>query len=103
MVAAKSVRPYFEDEHGEPDTLPAQFVDPDTNYCQPYPHWKASLTKQVAWVPTYILRFRSTVPKDRSELSSVLHGLSDEQIVVLLHDCQSQAPKVVEGKVERVD
>lgn len=86
MAGAKTVRPYFEDEHGEPDTLPAQFVDPVTKYCQPYPHWKAPLTKQVVWIPTYILRFRSMIPKDRGELSAKLHSLSDEQIVTLLHD-----------------
>jgi hypothetical protein len=86
ITAAKSIRPYFEDEHGEPDTLPGQFIDPDTNYCQPYPHWKASLIKQLAWIPTYILRFRSTIPNDRSDLSNMLRGLSDEQIVILLHD-----------------
>lgn len=86
IAAAKFIRPYFEDEHGEPDTLPVQFVDPDTNYCRPYPHWKASLVKQVAWVPSYVLRFRSTIPNNRSELSTLLHSLSDEQIVILLHD-----------------
>ncbi|KAF8603709.1 hypothetical protein BDV93DRAFT_508345 [Ceratobasidium sp. AG-I] len=86
ISAAKEIHPYFEDEHGEPDTLPVQFVDPETKYCQPYPHWKASLAKQTAWIPTYILRFRSTVPNDRSDLSTMLRGLSDEQIVVLLSD-----------------
>lgn len=86
IAAAREVRPYFEDEYGEPDTLPAQFIDPDTGYCRPYPHWKAALTKQAAWVPTFILRFRSTIPNDRSELSNVLRGLSDEAITILLHD-----------------
>ncbi|KAF8594224.1 hypothetical protein BDV93DRAFT_515951 [Ceratobasidium sp. AG-I] len=86
ITAAREVRPYFEDEYGEPDTLPAQFVDPDSGYCQPYPHWKAPLTKQAAWVPTFILRFKSTIPNGQSELSNVLQGLSDELITTLLHD-----------------
>jgi hypothetical protein len=86
IAAAREVRPYFEDEYGDPDTLPSQFVNPDTGYCQPYPHWRAPLTKQVAWVPTYILRFKTTIPNDQSELSKVLRSLSDEAIVILLHD-----------------
>ncbi|KAF8604848.1 hypothetical protein BDV93DRAFT_555276 [Ceratobasidium sp. AG-I] len=86
IAAASDIRPYFEDSYGEPDTLPSQFVDPDTNYCRPYPHWKTSLAKQPAWVPTYILRFRSTIPNDQSKLSTMLRGLSDEQILVLLND-----------------
>ncbi|KAG8743115.1 hypothetical protein FRC11_014007 [Ceratobasidium sp. 423] len=85
IVAAKDVRPYFEDEHGEPDTLPAQFMDPD-GYCQPFPHWRVPLTKQVAWVLTYIERFRLTIPNDDSELSNKLRSLTDEQIIVLLND-----------------
>jgi hypothetical protein len=86
MVAAKSVRPYFEDKHGEPDTLPTQFVNPETGYCQPFPHWRVPLTKQVAWIPTYITRFRSTIPYDDSDLSIQLRALTDKQIIVLLHD-----------------
>lgn len=86
IAIASEIRPYFEDDYGDPDTLPAQFVDPETNYCRPYPHWKASLVKQVAWIPTYILRFRSTVPTDQSELSTMLRGLTDEQILILLND-----------------
>jgi hypothetical protein len=86
ITAASEIRPYFEDEYGEPDTLPAQFVDPDTKYCRPYPHWKASLVKQAAWIPTYILRFRSTIPSDQSELSIMLRGLTDQQILILLND-----------------
>ncbi|KAG8750948.1 hypothetical protein FRC12_012684 [Ceratobasidium sp. 428] len=86
ISAAKEIKPYFEDEYGDPDTLPAQFVDPDTNYCMPYPHWKAPLTKQVAWIPTFIQRFRATIPNDSSELSTILRDLSDEQIVILLND-----------------
>ncbi|KAB5587918.1 hypothetical protein CTheo_8639 [Ceratobasidium theobromae] len=84
--AAKEIGPHFEDQYGEPDTLPEQFTDPDTKYCQPRPHWKAPLTKQVAWVPTFLLRFRSTIPNDQSELSNRLRSLSDEQIVILLVD-----------------
>ncbi|KAG9085356.1 hypothetical protein FS749_004476 [Ceratobasidium sp. UAMH 11750] len=84
--AAREIRPFFEDEYGEPDTLPVQFLDADTGYCRPFPHWKAPLTKQVAWIPTFILRFKSTIPNDRSELSNVLWNLSDEQIIILLND-----------------
>jgi hypothetical protein len=69
MVVAKSVQPYFEDEHGQPDTLLAQFVDPDTGYCQPSPHWKLTLSKQLAWVPTYLQCFRSMIPNDNSDRS----------------------------------
>lgn len=86
IAVASEIRPYFEDDYGEPDTLPAQFVDPDTKYCRPYPHWKSSLAKQVAWIPTYILRFKSTVPNDQSELSVMLRSLTDEQILILLND-----------------
>jgi hypothetical protein len=86
ITAAHEVRPYFEDDYGNPDTLPAQFVDPNTGYCPPFLHWRAALTKQVAWVPTYILRFKSTIPNNQSELSKVLHSLSDKVIVTLLHD-----------------
>ncbi|QRV96984.1 hypothetical protein RhiJN_25003 [Ceratobasidium sp. AG-Ba] len=86
ITSAKGVRPHFEDDFGEPDTLPAKFLDPETNYCQPFPHWSASLTKQTAWVPTYLLWFRSTIPNNESELSNMLRALSDEQILILLHD-----------------
>jgi hypothetical protein len=86
IAAAREIRPPFEDEYGEPDTLPAQFVDPDSGYCRPYPHWKSGLTRQVIWVPTFILRFKATIPNDQSELSITLRGLSDEQIVILLND-----------------
>ncbi|KAG8709885.1 hypothetical protein FRC11_005135 [Ceratobasidium sp. 423] len=86
ITAARLIRPYFEDEHGEPDTLPAFALDPTTGYCQPYPHWKAPFTKQVPWIPTYIKRFRATIPKDNSDLSQILRDLTDEQIVILLHD-----------------
>jgi hypothetical protein len=86
MTAAKCVQPYFEDEHGQPDTLPDQFVDPDTGYCQPFPHWKLTLSKQVAWVPTYLQHFQSTIPNDNSNRSLKLWNLSDEQIIILLSD-----------------
>ncbi|KAF8603014.1 hypothetical protein BDV93DRAFT_508771 [Ceratobasidium sp. AG-I] len=86
ITTASEIRPFFEDEYGDPDTLPTQFVDPDTKYCRPYPHWKAPLVKQAAWVPTYILRFRSTVPNDQSELSNMLRNLTDEQVLILLND-----------------
>lgn len=86
ITVASEIRPYFEDEYGEPDTLPAQFADPETKYCRPYPHWKSSLAKQIAWVPTYILRFKSTISHDSTELSAMLRNLTDEQILILLND-----------------
>ncbi|KAG8684462.1 hypothetical protein FRC11_012067 [Ceratobasidium sp. 423] len=86
ISASRFIHPYFEDEHGEPDTLPVFALDPDTGYCQPYPHWKASLSRQVAWVPTYIKRFRATIPNDNSDVSQILRDFTDEQIVILLHD-----------------
>lgn len=103
ISAAKAIQPYFEDEHNEPDTLPTQFIDPETKYCQPYPHWKASLTKQVAWIPTYILRFRSTIPNNRSELSTLLKSLSDEQIVVLLNDGPFKTAQTVWRDMKKTD
>jgi hypothetical protein len=33
IMAESEIRPYFEDTYGEADTLPAQFIDPDTKYC----------------------------------------------------------------------
>ncbi|QRV82089.1 hypothetical protein RhiJN_10104 [Ceratobasidium sp. AG-Ba] len=84
--AAKSIPPHYKDEYGEPDTLPLLFTDPETGYCTPKVHWKAVLTKQLAWVPTYLLWFRSTIPNDKSEVSTVLRSLTDEQIIILLHD-----------------
>ena len=83
---AKDIGPHFEDEHGEPDTLPVQFRDPVTGYCQPYPHLGKPLTKQTAWVPTYVLRFRKTIPSDNGDVSKALHAMSDLEIVTLLHD-----------------
>jgi hypothetical protein len=86
ISSVKEIRPYFEDKYGEPDTLPAQFTDPLTGYCQPYPHWKLPLPKQPVWVPTFVLHFQSTIPNDQSETSTRLRGLTDELIVILLHD-----------------
>ncbi|KAG9092551.1 hypothetical protein FS749_015622 [Ceratobasidium sp. UAMH 11750] len=103
ITAAKAIQPYFEDDFGDPDTLPAQFMDPDTKYCQPYPHWKAPLTKQTAWIPTYILRFRSTIPSDRSELSTLLKSLSEEQIVILLNDGPFKTAQTVWRDMKKSD
>lgn len=78
--------PHFVDEHGNPDTLPAHAYDPITDYCQPYPHLTAALTRQTAWIPTYILRFIKTIPNNQSEVSRELLQLSEYDIVVLLYD-----------------
>ncbi|KAF8670827.1 hypothetical protein RHS04_08537, partial [Rhizoctonia solani] len=85
--AAKNAWPYFEDKHGKPNTLPVEFRDPVTGYCQPFPHWKALLIKQIIWVPMYIQRFKATIPNNSSELSKKLQALTNEQIVALLVDC----------------
>ncbi|KAF8594940.1 hypothetical protein BDV93DRAFT_564924 [Ceratobasidium sp. AG-I] len=85
IAAAKDVGPYFEDANKQPDTLPAQFRD-KTGYCQPYPHLRAPLTKQMIWVPTFMLRFKKTISVGDSEVSKALRDMSDYQIVVLLHD-----------------
>ncbi|QRV77038.1 hypothetical protein RhiJN_05053 [Ceratobasidium sp. AG-Ba] len=86
ITSSKGIGPHFEDEYGEPDTLPAMFVDPETNYCRPYPHWTQPMDKQTAWLGTYLLRFRSTIPNDQSSLSNSLRNMSDERILTLLHD-----------------
>lgn len=83
IVAAKGIHPYLEDKHGKPDMLLAQFVDPETHYCQPYLHWKALLAKQMVLILTYLLRFCSMIPNDCSDLSTMLRNLLDEQVVTL--------------------
>ncbi|KAG8686953.1 hypothetical protein FRC08_012247 [Ceratobasidium sp. 394] len=103
ISAAKSIRPYFEDDLGEPDTLPTQFVDPATKYCQPYPHWKAPLTKQVSWIPTFLLRFRSTIPNDQSDRSVLLRSLLDEQIIILLHDGPFKSAQTAWREMKKTD
>ncbi|QRV91933.1 hypothetical protein RhiJN_19951 [Ceratobasidium sp. AG-Ba] len=85
ISAARDIKPYFEDAYGNPDTLPAQFIDPNTGYCQPFPYWKGSLIKQVAWIPTFIQCFRTILPLEQPELAKQLSSLSDEAIVILLH------------------
>ncbi|CCO33671.1 hypothetical protein BN14_07756 [Rhizoctonia solani AG-1 IB] len=86
VESSSEIRVYFEHKNGEPDTLPVFFANPLTGYRRPHPHWKKSLTSQLEWIATYIERFRAMIPNNNSELSSLLRGLSDEQIVILLHD-----------------
>ncbi|KAG8766625.1 hypothetical protein FRC12_006749 [Ceratobasidium sp. 428] len=86
ITAAKEIPPHYEDEYGEPDTLPKQFIDPDTGYCRPCPHWEAAPVKQIAWIPTYLERFFATIPNDGSELATTLRSLTVEQVVILLID-----------------
>ncbi|KAF8604449.1 hypothetical protein BDV93DRAFT_507761 [Ceratobasidium sp. AG-I] len=85
-TAAKEIGSHFTDKNNKPDTLPVQFVDPVTGYCQPYPHWRAALNKQLSWIPTYILCFRKTISADNTEGSQILCCLTNKQIVMLLHD-----------------
>ncbi|CAE6438793.1 unnamed protein product [Rhizoctonia solani] len=84
--SSSEIRVYFEHKNGEPDTLPVFFANPLTGYRRPHPHWKKSLASQMEWIATYIERFRAMIPNNNSELSSLLRGLSDEQIVIMLHD-----------------
>ncbi|KAF8607835.1 hypothetical protein BDV93DRAFT_552656 [Ceratobasidium sp. AG-I] len=97
----KDVGPFFLDEHNRFDTLPAQFTDPKTMYCQPFPHPKAPLTQQTEWVPTYVLRFKKTTPADNSEASKALRELSDQQIVTLLYDGPFKTFQNYWGQTER--
>jgi hypothetical protein len=83
---AKDIPPPFHDKNGAPDVFPALFTNPETGYCQPYPDWTSKLTKQAEWVPTYLARFKNTIPNNGSALSAVLRGLSDEQIIAYMHD-----------------
>ncbi|KAG9120485.1 hypothetical protein FRC07_004010 [Ceratobasidium sp. 392] len=86
IQAAQHVWAFFEDAYSQPDTLPVQFRDPNTGFIQPYPHWLAPLTRQVAWIPTYISRFKAMIPNDQTALSKTLRDLSDKQIIILLYD-----------------
>ncbi|QRV93058.1 hypothetical protein RhiJN_21076 [Ceratobasidium sp. AG-Ba] len=84
--SAKEIRPYFEDQFGKPDTLPSQFADPKTGYIDPCPYWPGTLAAQLEWIPTFLFRVRATIPSDQSDLSATLRKLSDEQILIYLHD-----------------
>ncbi|KAB5589018.1 hypothetical protein CTheo_7543 [Ceratobasidium theobromae] len=66
IKSAKDIGPPYEDEYGNPDTLPARFTDPVTKYCQPCPHW-------------------TTIPNGDSEISTILRGLTDENLASLLY------------------
>ncbi|KAG8707040.1 hypothetical protein FRC09_002066 [Ceratobasidium sp. 395] len=103
ISAAREIRPFFEDDYGEPDTLPADFVDPDTLYCRPYPHWKLPLTKQVRWIPTFIVRFQTTIPKDDSDTSKLLQSLTVKQIVTLLNDGPFKSAQAAWRSLEKTD
>ncbi|KDN34884.1 hypothetical protein RSAG8_12071, partial [Rhizoctonia solani AG-8 WAC10335] len=81
----KDVRVHFEDQYGEPDTLPEHFVNPETKYCQPCPHNIAGLARQIDWIPSWLQRCKGTIPNDQSELSLVLRSLTDEEWVCFLH------------------
>ncbi|KAG9084884.1 hypothetical protein FRC06_003848, partial [Ceratobasidium sp. 370] len=84
ISAAKEIRPFYEDEHGNPDVFPEQFIDPVTKYCKPFPHWTKVFQRQGLWVPTYIDHFVSLIPKDGGELAVCLKSFSEEDIVALL-------------------
>ncbi|QRV79854.1 hypothetical protein RhiJN_07869 [Ceratobasidium sp. AG-Ba] len=86
IKAIKDIRAPFDNKHRRPDMLPAEFIDPATGSGTPYPDWRAALTSNMAWIPTYILLFRTTVPNDGSEVLTELQSLSDEHIVTYLHN-----------------
>ncbi|QRV78266.1 hypothetical protein RhiJN_06281 [Ceratobasidium sp. AG-Ba] len=86
ITSSRAIKPYFENEFGEPDTLPAQFTDPVTGECPVFPHWKVSLSKQVAWIPAFICRFRLSIPNNGSPSSKMLQAITDKGIVTLLND-----------------
>ncbi|QRV79048.1 hypothetical protein RhiJN_07063 [Ceratobasidium sp. AG-Ba] len=69
VSSSKQIRAFFVDEFGQPDTLPAQFADPETGYINPCPYWPGPLSAQTDWIPTYLLRFRSTISNDQSDVS----------------------------------
>ncbi|QRW10141.1 hypothetical protein RhiLY_09140 [Ceratobasidium sp. AG-Ba] len=84
--SANDVQPYYEDEYGQPNTLPEAYFDRATGQGRVFPHWKAPLNKQLAWLPYYLRRFKATIPHDNSELSEALRALRDEEILILLND-----------------
>ncbi|QRV80056.1 hypothetical protein RhiJN_08071 [Ceratobasidium sp. AG-Ba] len=86
ISSAKEIRAFFVDEYGVPDTLPSQFADPQTGYIDPCPYWLGTLAKQLAWIPTYLLRVQITIPNNQTDLSKVLRSLTDEQILIYLND-----------------
>ncbi|QRW03623.1 hypothetical protein RhiLY_02622 [Ceratobasidium sp. AG-Ba] len=86
IKSANHVQPYYEDEYGQPDTLPEAYFDRATGQGRVFPHWKAPLNKQLAWLPYYLRRFKATIPHDNSELSEALRALWDEEILVLLNN-----------------
>ncbi|EUC60581.1 hypothetical protein RSOL_352520, partial [Rhizoctonia solani AG-3 Rhs1AP] len=81
----KDVGPYFEDENGEPDTLPEYFVDPETKRALPCPYWPKALNKQIDWIPTWLEWCKGTISNDSSEISLALRSLTDEEWVCYLH------------------
>ncbi|QRV88193.1 hypothetical protein RhiJN_16211 [Ceratobasidium sp. AG-Ba] len=86
ISSSKQIRAYFVDKFGNPETLPPQFAHPETGYIDPCPYWPGPLSAQIAWIPTYLLRFRLTIPNDQSDISKTLRNLSDEQIITYLND-----------------
>ncbi|QRW12665.1 hypothetical protein RhiLY_11664 [Ceratobasidium sp. AG-Ba] len=86
ITSSRAIKPYFKNKFGEPDTLPVQFNDPTTGEYAVFPHWKVPLSKQVAWIPAFIRRFRLSIPNNGSPSSKMLHAITDEGIVTLLND-----------------
>ncbi|KAF8759912.1 hypothetical protein RHS01_01388 [Rhizoctonia solani] len=81
---AGDISPPFEDQFGQPDTLPLIAIDPVTKYCHPFPHWNFSLASQIIWIPTFLSWFRAMIPNNNSELSLALSSLSDKDICILM-------------------
>ncbi|KAG8692777.1 hypothetical protein FRC09_010964 [Ceratobasidium sp. 395] len=84
--ALNNLAPHFEDEYGNADVFPSQFIDPVTKYCQPYPHWTIPFQKQALWVPTYVQIYYATIPQVKDpDLVAVLKSLSTEDVVALMY------------------
>ncbi|QRW11229.1 hypothetical protein RhiLY_10228 [Ceratobasidium sp. AG-Ba] len=101
--ASREVKPYFEDEFGEPDTLPAQFIDPVTGECPVFPHWKAPLTKQTEWIPAFLRRYRLSIPNNGSPSSEMLRNKTDKEIITLLMDGTFKTCATTWGNFEKTE
>ncbi|KAG8794352.1 hypothetical protein FRC12_024853 [Ceratobasidium sp. 428] len=99
ILAAEKIKPYFKDKYSNLETLPAQFVDPDTDYHMPYPHWKGPLTKQVAQILMFMQHFCVTIPNN----STILCGLLDEQIVILLNNGPFRTARLAWQELKKSD
>ncbi|KAF8735650.1 hypothetical protein RHS02_06437, partial [Rhizoctonia solani] len=81
---AGDISPPFEDQFGQPDTLPLIAIDPVTKYCHPFPHWNFLLASQIIWIPMFLSWFWAMIPNNNSKLSLALSSLSDKDICILM-------------------